>query len=217
LPQQRQTHFAVVALMAAALAFGGPAAEAHAQTSEPAGQIEATPKGTIGLGLVGAEIGLVIPALAGLHETWAFVVFPLVGAAAGAVGGYFAIDNRDSENAAVAMLTTGLALLVPSLVLTLAMTAYDPQDEGELEEEDSALEEIDEGDEPAAAEPEPEAEVRRPAPRVAGAGLLRYGPRGLQLGLPGVGVVPTYTQEELRRYGGTQQREVRVSLFSGAF
>lgn len=87
-------------------------------------------KATVGLGLVGAELGFVVPALAGLHETWAFVVFPIVGAGGGGAAGYFLIEKgTDSPELSVAMLATGMALIIPSMVLTLSATAYDPEDE----------------------------------------------------------------------------------------
>lgn len=101
----------------------------HAQTAE-ATPVEPDFKGTIGLGLVGAELGFVIPAVAGLHETWAFVVFPIVGAGGGGAAGYFLIEKgTDSPELSVAMLATGMALIIPSMILTLSATAYDPEDE----------------------------------------------------------------------------------------
>src|SRR5688500_519235 len=51
---------------------------AHAQTADapPPDLVDPDLKGVIGLGLIGAEIGFIVPALAGLHDTWAFIVFP---------------------------------------------------------------------------------------------------------------------------------------------
>jgi hypothetical protein len=97
------------------------------------GNAEPTPvkadfKGMIGLGLIGAELGFVIPAVAGLHDTWAFIVFPIAGAAGGAVGGYFLLEQGAGEpELAVAALTAGMALFIPAMIITLSETAYEPE------------------------------------------------------------------------------------------
>lgn len=93
--------------------------------------VDATPKGTIGLGLLGAELGVAIPAIAGVNATWAYIVFPIVGAGGGAVAGYFLLDDPNHSKPAVAMMIAGLTLVIPTLVLAVAATAYDPDDEVE--------------------------------------------------------------------------------------
>jgi hypothetical protein len=212
-----------VAALAAALmmTFSAPQT-AHAQDPVPV-QVDASPKGLIGLGFIGAELGLVIPAAAGLDDTWALILFPVIGAAGGAVAGHFLIDNKDKPRAAVAMLTLGLALIVPSLVLTLAVTAYDPDDDAP-EQADTPEGEVEDpadlpADDAAAAEETAAMERARNAQRQAavGAGLLRYGNQRLQLGVPGFGVQQTFTNQELARYGGEQRTEFHLSLFSGSF
>lgn len=204
-------------LLAAAISMTTAPSTAAAQPTEPQ-RIDASPKGLLGLGFIGAELGLTIPALAGLDDTWALIVFPVVGAAGGAVAGHYAIDNRGNEKAAVATLTLGLALVVPALVLTLWATRYDPDDEEAIESSTSG-EEAEQGEEAAPAEEvaPAAAATRRGAVARAGTGLLRLGQGGLQLGLPGVSLVPSYTREELALFGGGQTNEVRLSLFTGAF
>ncbi len=216
------------AALVAALSVGSLAAplRAEAQPAADMGQsIDATPKGTIGLGIIGAEIGFAVPALAGIDGAWAYVVFPVIGAAGGAIGGFYAIDNNDNERAAVAMLTVGMALMVPTLVLTLAMTAYDPDDDVE-DSGDSGGDDLEEGadaDEAGdeAAEPEPSARQetlrRRARAARAGAGLLRFDGRSLQLGVPGFGLRAAYSRDEQWRYGGTNRTGVEIALVSGAF
>ena len=205
--------FGLTMAFAAALAVGTLASPSRAAAQDPAPvQVDASPKGLIGLGFIGAELGLTIPALAGLDETWSLIVFPVVGAAGGAVAGHYAIDNRGNEKAAVATLIIGLALVVPSIVITVAATAYDPEDDFEEEgpeDEDGA----------EAAEPEPEAELarrRRLATR-GGSGMVRLHEGGVSLALPGLSVSQVYTPLELARYGGEQATEIQLSLFSGAF
>ena len=114
---------------------GGEVSAVQAQPQ----QVEAPYKGTIGLGLLGAELGMVIPAVAGLHEAWAFVVFPVLGAGAGAVGGYFGLDEGGQTELAVASITAGLVLAIPSLVLTLSATSYDPSEDMPVPEETALL------------------------------------------------------------------------------
>ena len=86
----------------------GSAAPAQAQGDPVAVQqgIDASPKGTIGLGIIGAELGFMFPALMGravpaFHDTWAFIVFPTAFAAGGAVAGWFALDSPNRSEAAV--------------------------------------------------------------------------------------------------------------------
>lgn len=88
-------------------------------------QIQANFKGAVGVGLVGAELGAVIPALAGMDATWPYLVFPAIGAAGGAVAGYFLLDNADRVDLSIAALTAGIGLIIPTLIATLQLTAYD--------------------------------------------------------------------------------------------
>ncbi len=100
-------------------------------------------KGVVGLGLFGAELGFAIPALAGMDETWAYIVFPAVGAAGGATAGYFLLEGAGkSAELNVATLAIGLALIVPTMVITLSATAYDPDDEAAVEQEDEVGAEV---------------------------------------------------------------------------
>ena len=123
-------------VVALALSVGATAlpqrAEAQVSTVRPDG------KGILGLGLVGAELGLIIPALAGVRdEWWPYLVFPLLGAAGGAVGGWAVEQNTQNDaEVDVALMVVGLALLVPTIVGTLALTAYQPPDAAEASDED---------------------------------------------------------------------------------
>lgn len=203
--------FGVALVAALGLAFASlPMSTARAQETS---QVSASAKGIIGLGLIGAEIGFVVPALAGLDETWAFIVFPVLGATGGSLAGYFLLENGDGHpEAAVATLAIGMGLIVPTMVLTLSLTAYDPSDD-EAAASDGA---------PMGAEAEP-APVAPPAAEPTasageiGDGIVRVNPRGVFLGAPAMGPVATYSSEEVRRYGLTQRSEMRVSLFSATF
>lgn len=209
------------ALAATLLVSSGHFAEvAQAQAmcgAAPCTQVQSVPKGAIGLGMIGAEIGFVLPAVIGLHEAWAFIVFPLALGAGGAVGGYFAFDEPNSPEAGVAMLAAGIALIIPALVLTLALTTYDPggEDEAEAPEEGDYSEEFDEGGQSPPAE---ESAGRRARERlVAGGGLIHVGTRDVSLGVPALTVRPSLSAREASLYGDSQSAEVHVPVVSGAF
>jgi peptidoglycan/LPS O-acetylase OafA/YrhL len=78
--------------------------------------------GTIGLGLLGAELGLIlVPAVKLQDKWWAWALFPTVGAAGGAVAGVFAFDpGSPSPAVTVGILGAGLALVVPAIVGAVA-------------------------------------------------------------------------------------------------
>jgi hypothetical protein len=169
---------------------------------EDASQVDSDPlkadfKGMVGLGLIGAELGFVVPALAGARDAWFYIVFPVLGAGGGAVGGYFLLEKGDGHpEAAVAVLTAGMALAIPALVVTLAATAYDPETEA-----------------PAMAK---NARDRRLA-AAAGPGLFRVSERGLLLAPPAISNGPTVSQREALRTGVTRANSTRVALVSGVF
>jgi hypothetical protein len=181
-----------VALVATAVALS--AGQAHAQGNNGTKTVQvddnpltATFKGTLGGGLIGAELGFVIPALAGARDAWMYIVFPVLGAGGGALGGYFLMDKGDHAEAAVATLVAGMALVVPALVVTLAATAYEPDTEAPM------------------------------AANAAGAGLVRWSERGVYLAPPAVASGPTITPQEALRTGAPRTSSVRVSVLSGRF
>jgi hypothetical protein len=152
-------------------------------------------KGTVGLGLIGMELGFVVPAVAGARSAWPYIVFPIVGAGGGAAAGYFLLEKGTGHpQAAVGCLVAGMALLIPSLVLTLAETAYQ-------------------------AEESPSAGVRSrmQSAAAAGPGLVRLSDRGLLLAPPAIGVESSMTPAEALRTGATRTRVVHAAVLSGVF
>jgi hypothetical protein len=153
-------------------------------------------KGAIGLGLIGAELGFVIPALAGARDVWPYIVFPIVGAAGGAIAGYYWLERGEGDpELAVAALVTGMALALPATVVTLAAMAYEP---------DTELR-------PTAGQRSARAAAS------AGPGLLRVSERGLFVAPPAVAVGTSIGVREALRTGASRSRGVRVALFSGVF
>lgn len=178
---------------------------AVAQTSPASFEdLRATPKGTIGLGLVGAELGLIIPSVSGLNEAWALSVFPIVGAAGGALAGYFALDKPGREKGSVAALVVGLAGIMPAILVTVKGVRKERQDRWE---------------------PTPQIELRSEKERraietaEAGPGLLRRSRSGLRVAAPGISFSRRAAQDaETVRMGGLRDRtELRLSLASGVF
>ena len=166
--------------------------------------IQATPKGTIGLGLVGAELGLIIPSVSGLNEAWALAVFPVIGATGGALAGYFALDKPGREKGSVAALVVGLVGVLPAILVTVKGVRKERQDRWE---------------------PTPQIDLRTEKEQrafetaEAGPGLLRRSRSGLRVAAPGVSFSRRAPQDaETVRMGGLRDRtEMRLSLASGVF
>ena len=177
----------------------------HAQARQD-DTVPADFKGAVGFGLVGAELGAVIPAIVGVHATWAYLVFPAVGAAGGALAGYFLLDKPDHAEASVVALTAGMALVIPALVATLALTAYSPADD----EPDNAGSVVrspatDRRRSEHELAQQERARLRRRA--AAGPGLVRLSEGELALSAPGLALLP----------GPRAVSGMSVSLLSGQF
>jgi hypothetical protein len=191
--------------LAAVISLAAPPRVAEAQ-AEPTqfSELPATPKGTIGLGLVGAELGLIIPSAAGLNEVWALTVFPIVGAGGGALAGYFALDKPDREKGSVAALVVGLAGVIPAILVTVKGVRQERQDRWE---------------------PTPRIDLRTTKEQrvfeaaEAGPGLIRRSRSGLRVAVPGVSFSRKSPQDAASvRMGGVRDRtEMRLSLASGVF
>jgi len=189
-------------LGSAALCFAivvGPARAAEAQT-----QITPDFKGIAGLGLIGGELGMVIPALVGVRDAWAYAVFPAAGAIGGGLAGYFLLEANDQTEISIAMLGVGMALVIPSALLTLSLTAYDPSDEATAPVETARFDL-----QSARAQ-------RAHALQRAGGGLLRLADGGVWLGAPTVGPVASATSSGRTavRFGAS---DFQIALVSGSF
>jgi hypothetical protein len=94
---------------------------AHAEGT----QASPTAKGTIGGALLGAESVMLVEAAAGTKPAWAYAVGGGLGAAGGAVGGYFT-EKGSSAKLPIYLLVGGMALAIPTTVAVLSTTAYEP-------------------------------------------------------------------------------------------
>ncbi|MCG8553966.1 MAG: hypothetical protein MJD61_01570 [Proteobacteria bacterium] len=181
-------------LLAAVFVLSCLLAASHRARAQSA-QVDADFKGMVGLGLVGAELGFVLPAAVGLDDTWAFLVFPPLFAGGGAVAGYYLLENGGgSPELAVASLALGMALVIPSMLLTLTATAYDPEDD-------------------RAARTSGRPSLGRLAP----GGLVRWSPGAVRLGLPALAVRSGSARSNLQSPVVPAGSQVRLALVSGAF
>lgn len=196
-------------------------------------------KGILGGGILGAEIGFIVPALlvsAGvreLDEPWAWILFPVIGAAGGAIGGYFALEDpmngtqRGFPEVAVAVLAVSMALIVPTFVGVLALTSYSPgADEahsGASGDEDEAPGAGGTTEEPAGNEGDTQVEAESAAndairrTLAGGPGLLRFDRGQVLLGVPMVYSANSYTDEEREHMRLGPAADVRIPVVSGVF
>lgn len=154
---------------------------------------EVTPKykGTIGGALIGAEIGLLIPALLKMEDSVNYIVFPAVFGAGGAVGGYFLLEkNASSATPSIIALSVGIAAVIPTVIATLSLTS-------------NIRSKSKEPVQMLPAQPTPTA-------------LFNTG-RGLRLGVPAVAVSSSYSKEEITRLHVLPYSEVRLPILSSTF
>lgn len=191
----------------------------HAASAQQPVELDSNIQGAVGLGLVGAELGLVIPALAGMEDAWPYIVFPVLGAGGGAVAGYFLLDQPDHTEAGVITLAAGMLLIVPTIVATLALTAYDP--EADFDDDDFQTPGEPGAEEAPSPNVDPDAAEQEAGTAVgdqAGVGLLRIRSNGaLLVGAPGISISPVYSLSEQRQYGAPAATSLRVPVLSGAF
>jgi hypothetical protein len=215
--------FAAVVLLGATLALASSSLEPERAEAQVA-VVQSLPKGTIGFGLMGVELGLIVPAIFGARDWWPYLDFPVLGGAGGAVGGYFFdVATRNQPEISVAMMAVGVALLVPAIIGTLALTAYTPPSESQQSDEDMTVEGRGEDsveavqDDSSGESPQSSLERRVRALYAGGPGLLRFHRGAVLLSAPVVSSLPTYTAEELERLHVSQGSDVVVPVVSASF
>lgn len=225
-----RNRWTLVAVLAVVLVVGQglvatPAAMAQCTASETCVTVGVDGKGALAGGIIGAEIGFLIPALivsAGgrdLDEAWAYIIFPLVFGAGGAIGGFYGFEEPNLTEVAVAMLAVGMALIVPTFVGVLALTSYAPgPDDGRGASGDEDIEDSEGSGTEGSDDQESAAASAMRRMLAGGPGLVRIDEHGrLLLGVPMVHSTPTYTREEVARMRLTQQVDVNIPLISGTF
>lgn len=98
---------------------------AAAQAAATGDRLKGDVAGTVGLGLLGAELGVLLTPTVGLQDQWwAWALLPTIGAAGGVVAGIFAFEPREPEPAVtVSILGAGMLLAVPAVVGASAITS----------------------------------------------------------------------------------------------
>jgi hypothetical protein len=204
------------------------AEEAHAQTAPAEGDpVSVTGKGIVGGALLGGEVVMLTMGIIGVESGWPYAVFGGLGAVAGGVGGFFIEEAADpTAEIPLYMLAGGMALVIPTLVVTLNAIAYKPP--GDDKEPTQTA--------PAAEPPAPAGGSvtvttskatparKRPlsaratqAPAAAPKALVDLRPSTMAFGLPAPEVKPLYTRREVATYGVEQGQQVRVPVFSATF
>lgn len=229
-------HCVLVGSLAAAVIALGSARASAQYDGHP---VQPWGKGTAGGALLGAEVVMLTEAVIGVKPAWAYLVGGVAGAAGGGVGGYFA-EERSTAKLSLYLLAGGMALVIPTTIVVLDRTAYDPPVEftQDAPPEDEPLAEppqptdtIDAAPAAEALPAEPVAAGRRAATapgegararhggprRIAPSALLGLGPRSVFLAVPAVEVREVYTPRERLELGAPRATEVRIPLLFAVF
>lgn len=174
-------------------------------------EVSATLKGTIGCGLLGAELPLMVESIIGVRNGWVLGLSAIGGGVGGGLLGYFVVEETSPE-LSIGSLVAGMALVIPTVGLVVNATSYRPDEgdsfvdvnpEDEVEGDASATGESGDGaaqggfqlggstgggEESPGAEPSPP--QHRPAPRPGVSSVLRLDAGALALAWPSVTVVP---------------------------
>lgn len=119
----RAVGFALAAALVAAVCTTSSNAPAAAQ-------VTGTGKGIAGGALIGGEIGFLGLAAFNAKSSWLYYTVPPLLAIGGGVGGYFIEQGtKDSPEVPLFMLAAGMALVIPTVVITLSATTYRPGNE----------------------------------------------------------------------------------------
>jgi len=151
-------------------------------------------KGAVGGGLLGAEVVLLTEAALGVQPAWAYIVGGVVGAGAGAVGGYYLSDGGSNKPSSF-LLAGGIALSIPTTIAVLTATHYEPPDSYRLD---------------AAPEDEPLLEDEMLPPDAPP-------PPAARLDIPTLMLAQAFSREELSMFRVRQVTELHISLLRGAF
>jgi hypothetical protein len=199
---------------AAALALGAAALVSDAGDARAEGPVVGTAKGVVGGALLGGEAVAMGMGLFGVSKGWPYLVFPTAGAIGGGIGGYF-VEQAAPAEVPLYMLAGGMALVIPTIIVTLNATIYRAPETYPNEPVTNT---------PAPESPQP-VTGKRQSPRLARAPRPVHIPMSLfdvhdgrlALGLPAVEIRPVYTQEELAKFGVAQAREIKIPVFAASF
>lgn len=210
------------------LAAGAGRAQAQEVEGDP---VSGDGKGVIGGALLGGEAVMLTMGAIGIDKTWPYLVFGGVGAVGGGIAGFFIEDSAPPAEVPLYMLAGGMALIIPTLVVTLNATAYKPPDTDQNQPDQN---------QPAGEPPRPagsvqittdagpavrkkawrpaaRAEAPRSAPIPRGLVDLDLGADRLALGVPAIELRPLYSPQEIFRFGVQQGEELRFPVLCATF
>ena len=108
---------ACAGLAASALLLASGNASAQTAASDA---VAPTGKGIVGGALLGGEVVDLTMGIIGVNRGWPYLVFGGLGAVGGGIGGYFIEQNtKDIPEVDVFMLAGGMALVIPTIVVSL--------------------------------------------------------------------------------------------------
>ena len=201
------------------------AAYAQQDTSEANEKVSPTAKGAVGGGFLGAEIVMMPMAIAGVRPLWPYLVFGGAGAVGGAIGGWAVERSVDDGRIPLYLLAGGLALVLPTVVLTLNATRYRAADNYRENQAPTNVPPADPGaphgapvqpvqpTQPGTAAPAMGAEAK---PAATGS-LLAVRGGNVQLGMPIPDVRPVFTARQRAELGVKQETQVQVPVVHVTF
>jgi hypothetical protein len=233
LPRNRSGRTGLAPALVAAAVLGVVVVSAPERQAQ-ADEVSPTAKGTVGGGLLGAEVVTITEALAGVKPGWAYAVGAVVGGGGGAVAGHF-IENASTDGKVpMYMLAGGLGLIIPAVVLILNATRWQPE-EGVTEDNVPAAQPAEPGavggsvvggppnvpPPPTAtppAPPLPPPAAAPPAPTPPPQSLFDVHGGSLRLGVPVPDVRPVFSLAEQRQYGlHAAETELRMPMLHMTF
>lgn len=213
--------------------------------AQAAPEVSPTGKGIAGGALLGGEIGFLGLAAFNAKSSWLYYTIPPLLAVGGGVGGYFIEQGSDSANVPLFMLAGGMALVIPTVVITLSATTYRPGNEDSTpvdasptSVDTSATVDVSKptvtggspsspaggGGSGTSTTTPPPAAKHKPSktsslglPAARSFALLNMDSTSLRVGVPAVSMRPTYTVTEVAKFGLVQRYEVHAPLVDIAF
>jgi hypothetical protein len=163
----------VAAVSLAALASSVVVATPREAQAQTVAEVSPTGKGIVGFALLGAETVMLIESAAGARRGWHYILGGVLGAGAGAAGGFFleqaAVGDSTLTGVAVGSLVLGLGLAIPTTIAMLNATAYRPENEPAAEDASPATGPVDESTTPGGGAPAEGGAAPAPAPAPASA------------------------------------------------
>jgi len=217
----RSLRRAAFALTSGAVAATLLLASGNASAQTVSDKVTPTGKGIVGTALLGGEVVDLTMGIIGINRGWPYLVFGGLGMVGGGIGGYFIEqETKNIPEVDVYMLAGGMALVIPTIVVSLNATMYKPPEGTTTEPANNQPATGPEPVQPGTPATQPVQTQRKLRPMEKphyALSLVDVYKGAVALGLPAVEVKPLYTRREMWTYGVEQGNEVRVPLFYATF